>query len=249
MTQAPTMLANPAPVDRPQACDVQTQGLGKSIDGRLILDNITFTAQRCAITALLGPNGAGKSTLLHILATLTAHTTGTLTLFGKPVARRTADLRARIGMIGHQPMLYRDLTAMENLVFFGKLHGVANPRNRAKELLDRVALAHRSDDPAGTFSRGMVQRLSIARALVHEPTLLLADEPFAGLDLPSTYTIEALLTQLADEGATVVMTNHDVAQSLRLAKRVVVLRKGTVAWTGEADMGELERVQREILGT
>src|SRR5690606_28172389 len=139
-----------------------------------------------------------------------------------------ATLRARIGMIGHQPMLYRDLSAHENLVFFGKLYGVADPAGRAAALLQRGGLADRAGDPVRSFSRGMTQRLAIARALVHDPQLLLADEPFAGLDVPSTRDVEQFLLQLVAEGRTVIFSNHAVPQSLALAQRVVVLRRGRV---------------------
>jgi ABC-type multidrug transport system ATPase subunit len=126
-------------------------------------------------------------------------------------------------------MLYRDLTARENLELFAKLYGVPDPGGRAGELLNIVGLTGRADDPVKTFSRGMTQRVSIARALVHEPELILADEPFAGLDVPGAAAVERLLDDLHLAGKTIVMVNHDVAQSLRLGERIVVLRDGVVA--------------------
>jgi len=137
-------------------------------------------------------------------------------------------VRAKIGMIGHQPMLYRDLSARENLLFFGRLYGVTDPVARAADLLERVQLTDRADDPAKAFSRGMAQRLAIARALMHDPQLLLADEPFSGLDLRSTRMLEQLLQKLNDDGRTIILTNHDVAQSLSMSKRVMMLRRGRV---------------------
>jgi heme exporter protein A len=199
------------------------------IDDRPILRGITLDIAPGSFAVLLGANGAGKSTLLRLLATLTTPSQGRLILFGRPVQRSgSAALRARLGMIGHQPMLYRDLSALENLLFFGRLYDVPDPAARAAHLLDLVGLADRCDDAVRCFSRGMVQRLAIARAMMHAPELILADEPFAGLDAPSTAMLETLLQQLHAAGKTIVLVNHDISQSLRLARRAVVLRQGRV---------------------
>jgi heme exporter protein A len=160
---------------------------------------------------------------------LTPASQGSLQLFGEDSAGNSAALRGRIGLIGHQSMLYRDLTARENLIFFGRLYGLKNVAARVEHMLEVVDLADRGDDEVKAFSRGMTQRLAIARALLHEPQLLLADEPFAGLDVASVDALETLLRQLHQDGRTVVLVNHDIAQSLRLAQRVVVLRQGTIA--------------------
>ena len=198
--------------------------------------------------ALLGANGAGKSTLLNILAMLTCLTQGSLELFGKPVLRGDVNARARIGMIGHQPMLYRDLSARENLVFFGKLFRVANTNKRATQLLERIGLADRGDDQVRTFSRGMVQRIAIARALMHDPQLIFADEPFSGLDVPSVRTLESILGQLHDEGKTIVLVNHDIAQSLRLAQRIIILRQGRIVCDQLTRHSDVEGITREVIG-
>jgi heme exporter protein A len=213
-----------SPTPKPVA--VSASALSKWIDDRPILENLSFDIPRGTFVTLLGSNGAGKSTLLKLLSTLTPATTGELHLFGKPVARHAAQLRARIGLIGHQSLLYRDLGARENLIFFGRLYGVSNPGGRADELLAAVGLTDRADDPVKAFSRGMTQRVAVARALVHEPDLLLADEPFDGLDAPSTVIVEQLLCDLHGAGKTVILVNHDVRQSLRLARRALVLRDG-----------------------
>jgi heme exporter protein A len=203
--------------------------LCKRIDERPVLEGIDLRVPRGQFVTLLGANGAGKSTLLKILATLMPPRSGELRLFGKPVIGRDAGAaRGRIGMIGHQSMLYRDLSARENLEFFARLYGVPDPRGRASQLLNVVALPHRADDPVKTFSRGMIQRVAIARALVHDPDLLLADEPFDGLDAPSTATLEQLMGDLHEQGKTVILANHSIDQSLRLADRAVVLRGGRV---------------------
>jgi ABC-type multidrug transport system ATPase subunit len=211
---------------------VRTIDLVKSIDERPVLRGISLAIAAGEYVAVLGANGAGKSTLLRVLATLTPPTGGRVELFGQATEVGGAGLRARIGLIAHQSMLYRDLSAIDNLVFFARLYGLgaAAARDRAGEMLATVGLAHRAADPVKAFSRGMVQRLAIARALLHDPDLLLADEPFAGLDAPSTASLEDLLARLNGDGRkTVVLVNHDVDQSLRLASRAVVLRGGRVA--------------------
>lgn len=200
---------------------IETIGLGKSIDDRPILEEISFSVAPGSFVSLLGANGAGKSTLLRILATLTAPTAGKLLLFGAANPDRS-----RIGLIGHQSMLYRDLTARENLRFFGRLYGVKHLEKRVSQLLEAMNLADRADDPVKAFSRGMTQRVAIARALIHSPDLLLADEPFDGLDAPSISSLETTLTNLHREGKTIILTNHNIEQSLRLTQRALVLREG-----------------------
>lgn len=225
---------------------ISASALGKAIDGRAILQDITFSIASGEYTALLGANGAGKSTLLKVIATLTTASSGELRLFGKLVDRESAALRAKIGLIAHQSMLYRDLSARENLEFFGKLYGIDQPKKRAALLLEVIGLASRADDPVKSFSRGMVQRVAIARALVHDPQLILADEPFDGLDAPSVAATEELLAHLNKSGKTILLVNHDIRQSLRIARRALVLRKGKVViddatahLTNEAVMAEV----------
>ncbi len=205
---------------------IAAQKLCKTIDDRAILQDLTFSIPSGAYVALLGANGAGKSTLMRILSMLVTPTSGDLTLFGKPLAKTALAARRRIGLISHQAMLYRDLSPRENLVLFGKLYGVADAVGRAMRLLEIVNLADRADDPVKSFSRGMTQRVAIARALMHDPDLLLADEPFSGLDAPSIDTVERILAALHASGRTVVLANHDIDQTLRLAGHAMILRRG-----------------------
>lgn len=225
---------------------VSARGVGRHIDDRAILHDLNFDITAGSYIGLLGANGAGKSTLLQMLATLTVPTVGDLYLFGKRVGRGNPATRMQIGMIGHQAMLYRDLTALENLVFFGKLYNVPNPLDRAEMLLEQVALSHRAEDPARTFSRGMVQRLAIARALMHDPLLLLADEPFSGLDMASTAMLENLLADLHAKGKTIILVNHDIPQSLRLSDRAIALKQGRIVLDQSTDGLELDVVIREL---
>jgi len=228
---------------------VQVLSLGKVIDDRPILQDLSFEIARGRYVALLGANGAGKSTLLKVLATLIPPTHGQLLLFGRPLSRETTAFRSRLGMIGHGAMLYRDLSALENLVFFGRLYRVADPTARARELLEYVDLARRADDPVKTFSRGMVQRVSIARALMHEPDLLLADEPFAGLDAPSRRMLEQMLQRLHEEGKTIILANHDIEQSLALAEQALVLRAGRLIINGMTAGLDPDAVLAEVSGS
>jgi heme ABC exporter ATP-binding subunit CcmA len=220
-----TIPAAPAPAAAPA---VSLSKLQLAFDGHPILSGIDLEIAAGEYVALLGANGAGKSTLLKILATLLAPTGGEVRLFGEVLTSGNVQLRAKIALIGHQPMLYRDLSARENLEFFARLYQVRDFASRAELMLRVVGLPDRADDRVKNFSRGMVQRLSIARALLHDPALILADEPFAGLDAPSVQSLESLLARLSDAGKTIVLVNHEIEQSLRLAERAIVLRRGSV---------------------
>lgn len=246
MTAESVMLNTDAVADT-AGLAVRISGLCKRYDERWVLRDINLDVPTGSYLALLGANGAGKSTLLHTLAMLSPATKGDLILFGASANRPSPALRARIGMIGHQPMLYRDLSALENLEFFGKIYGVSRPAERAASLLERVGLADRATSLAKTFSRGMVQRLSIARALMHAPDLLLADEPFSGLDVPSVAAVSNLLSELHADGKTVILTNHDVRQSLELAQRVVVLRRGGIVSNRSVRETDADEVTREVI--
>jgi heme exporter protein A len=205
---------------------VRITSLRKVIDDRVVLRDLDVSIEPGSFVALLGANGAGKSTLLKILAGLMPATVGTIELFGQPLRHDSPALRSRIGLIGHSAMLYRELSAKQNLVFFGRLHGLRNAAARADELLANLGLAGRAHDAVKTFSRGMVQRVAIARALLCDPDLLLADEPFSGLDAPSSRSLEEILAALHQQGKTIILANHDVAQSLMLAERTLVLHQG-----------------------
>lgn len=245
-----TAIAAPIPCQMNAKSDIinpiRADALGKTIDGRPILQDITFRISSGEYTALLGANGAGKSTLLKVIATLTTASSGELRLFGSLVDRESAALRAKIGLVAHQSMLYRDLSARENLEFFGKLYGIAEPKQRAALLLDVIGLASRGNDPIKSFSRGMVQRVAIARALVHDPALILADEPFDGLDAPSVAATEELLAHLNKNGKTILLVNHDIRQSLRIARRALVLKKGRIVIDAATETLTNDAVMAEV---
>jgi heme exporter protein A len=241
-------LASPRPAElagvAPTA--VHAAGLCKTIDDRPILRNVSFTLGSGSALVILGANGAGKSTLLRILAMLVPASEGRVQLFGQSTGRSAVGLRRRIGMIGHQAMLYRDLSAEENLLFFGRLYDVHAAPRRAGELLELVGLADRAGDPVKNLSRGQLQRVAIARALMHDPDLLLADEPFAGLDAPSTSFLEKFLRGLGTQGKTLIVTTHDIRQGLELAQHALVLRRGEVRLAAPTTQLDAATVLREV---
>jgi heme exporter protein A len=224
----PVLATEAAPAGAIAPPAIRAAGLCRRIGDRMVLRDVNLRIEPGEAVALVGANGAGKSTLLKVLATLATGVSGELDLFGRPVRGRAAAARARIGMIGHQLMLYRDLTALENLVFFGRLYGVPDVRQRAMTLLDFVSLADRAHDPVRALSRGMAQRVAIARSLMHDPDLLLTDEPFTGLDYLSARRLEDCLTDLHAGGRTIILATHDLEQGLRLAERMVVLCDGRI---------------------
>ncbi|MCC6679654.1 MAG: ABC transporter ATP-binding protein, partial [Phycisphaeraceae bacterium] len=228
---------------------VRALGLTRRFDERAVLNGVSFELKEGEYLCLLGANGAGKSTLLNILATLNSPDEGQLYLFDRLVRRGDAQLRRHLGMIAHQAMLYRDLSAIENLRLFARLYGIAHVEDRCRQMLDMVKLADRADDPVRAFSRGMIQRLSIARAMVHDPKLLLADEPFTGLDLRSTRIVEQLLAQWNAVGKTLVLVNHDIDQSLALSNRVIVLRAGKLAMDASTAQVDRDTVEQEVFGS
>ena len=179
---------------------------------------------------IVGPNGAGKTTLLRILATLSRPTHGHVSIAGHALPKGADDARRQIGLLSHQPLLYGDLTAEENLRFFGKMYDVPLLEARILELLDRVDLLDRRQDRARTFSRGMQQRLAIARALLHDPAVVLLDEPFTGLDPHASDRLEEMLHLLRDGRRAVVMTIHDLERGWAMCDRALVLARGKIVY-------------------
>jgi len=197
--------------------------VSRNFGRRRALNRVTLRCDAGEIVALLGPNGAGKSTLLSIAATLLEPSSGTLR-YGDHDRHR--DLRARIGLLAHDLYLYPELTAAENLTFFAQLHGVADAASRVDRALASARLADRRDDPVSGFSRGMRQRLALERALLHDPRLVLLDEPFTGLDDASAAGLVERLRELRGRGAIVVLATHDLEVIEGLIDRAVMLRDG-----------------------
>ena len=195
---------------------------------RTALSKVSVRVQPGATLAVLGPNGAGKSTLLRILAALLRPHGGETIVFGEPLPRRAFAVRAKLGLVAHEPLLYRELTGRENLEYHARLHRVQ--RGRVQEVLEAVSMQRRAEDPVRSLSRGMVQRLAIGRAVLHRPQLLLLDEPKANLDPAASELVEPLIGRAS--GTTRVLTSHDPAVALAEADLVLALRDGRSIYTG-----------------
>lgn len=203
------------------------------------------------LLTLFGPNGAGKTTLIRILATLARPTAGRVLVGGLDVRECTAEVRRQIGVVSHQTFLYRDLTAQENLELYARLYDLEDAPARVQEALKRVALGHRAGDPVRTLSRGMQQRVSIARAVLHDPRILLLDEPYNGLDQHAAAGLTDILQEMALKGRTVLMTTHDLEQGLALCTRVAILSDGRLAYQAPAaglTSAALRRLYMDIVG-
>ena len=196
--------------------------------GRIpVLKEIDLELARGRCHVLFGRNGAGKSTLLRVAATLMSPTSGELFYDGKPLDELTSSMRAKIGLVGHQSFVYADLTVRENLEFYASLYGATCD---VDELLEWADLALRAGSPARSLSRGMQQRLAIARALVHEPKLLLLDEPFTGLDAVASERLDHLLNDIKGRNVTVLLATHDIERGVALADRVLLIDGGRIVF-------------------
>jgi heme exporter protein A len=196
---------------------------------KTVLRGLDFEVQPGEFVALLGPNGAGKTTFLRILASLSRPSLGTVSVAGYRLPDQAAAVRARLGVVSHLPLLYGDLTAEENLRFFGRMYGVANIEARISEVLEMVGLTARRRDLVRTFSRGMQQRLAIGRAVFHDPDVVLFDEPYTGLDQDASAMLDDVLRSVAAKGRTVVMTSHDLMRAEELATRFDILSRGVIS--------------------
>lgn len=219
---------------------IEVCALSKSFGPVPVLRKLDLTVARGEFLALLGPNGSGKSTLLRLLCGLSKPTSGSIQIGGWELPREAAAVRAQIGLVSHKPLLYEALSARENLEFFARLYRLPSTTSKARidELLKRVGLAHRDRDRVRTFSRGMQQRLSIARALLHEPHVLLLDEPYTGLDQDASATLDSLLRDTHAQGHTIVMVTHQVDRAAVLADRVAILSRGAIVYDTPAVMLE-----------
>ena len=197
---------------------------------------------------VVGPNGAGKSTLLRVVAGLARPSAGTVLIGGVPLVRDPGARRS-IGLLSHQSHLYSDLTAIENLAFTARLYGIPDPPAAARAGLRAVGLAERGDEPVRRLSRGMIQRVAIARSLLHSPRLLLLDEPFTGLDPRSSEQVAGLLGREREQGRALVLVSHDVHESWDLATHVHLLVRGVWASSGsrEETLDQFLRRYREVL--
>jgi len=214
---------------------IEVRRLVKRFGLKTVLRGLDFQVQPGEFVALLGPNGAGKTTFLRILASLSRPNLGEVSIAGCRLPEQAAAVRMRLGVVSHLPLLYGDLTAEENLRFFARMYGLRQPEKRIAEVLELVGLSSRRRDLARTFSRGMQQRLAIGRAVLHDPDVLLLDEPYTGLDQEACAMLDTLLEQVARRGRTVVMASHDLERAAGLASRLDVLWRGAIAASARSD--------------
>ncbi len=218
---APTFPSTESPADPVMVAE----SLVRAFSGRRAVDGVSFTLGQGECLALFGPNGAGKTTLLRLLAGLLSPTSGTCRIGGAPL-RKGASARGRVGLISHSSMLYAALSARENLEFTARMYGLADPRAAAEAALGLMRVADRADTPVRALSRGLQQRVSIARAIVHEPQLILCDEPYTGLDAAGSAALTTALEERRASGAALLVVTHNLDEGLVLATHAAVMQRG-----------------------
>jgi len=231
-----------APPEADSPPPVAARGLQRRYGAVSALRGVDLTLLPGECLTIFGPNGAGKSTLLRILASLVRPTAGSVSIFGFDPRRQPDQARRRLGFIAHSSFLYGGLTARDNLSFHARLFDLDDAAARVAQSLDDVGLADRADDPVRGFSRGMQQRLCIARALLHEPELVLLDEPYTGLDQHASRMLRGILEQVRGRGRSVVMVTHHLEEGLGVSSRLAIMTRGRVAWESPA-----ARLTREAL--
>ncbi len=209
---------------------IAVEKLDKTFGARWALRNVTFAVAPGEIVALVGPNGAGKTTLLRILSTLARPTAGRIFIGRIPLAQHPNDARGALGFVGHQTFMYDDLTAAENLRFYAQLYDVANIGERVETVARRVGIEHRLNDVTRTLSRGLQQRLTLARMLLNDPAVLLMDEPYTGLDKTAADLLDQIMLDAQREGRGILFSTHDLERGLAIADRALVLKAGRLVY-------------------
>jgi heme exporter protein A len=220
--------------ERAECPAIEIEGLWKLFGDVEALRGLDLRVDDGQFLTIFGPNGAGKTTLIKVLATLMRPTEGQVRVGGADIVRAAQDVRRRVGLVSHATYLYPQLTAFENLMFYGRLYGVRDSKARAAALAGRLGLTSRLHDRVGAFSRGMQQRLSIARALLHDPDILLLDEPFTGLDRQACRVLSEILQGIRDRRRTVLMTTHNLEEGLELSERVAIQAGGRLVFESSA---------------
>ena len=228
---------------------IEVRKLTKAFGHQAALRGVDLVVGEGEFLTLFGPNGAGKTTLIRIISSLTRPTAGTVRVRGEDLGKAGTSLRRYIGLISHNPLLYGDLTPDENLRFFARMYDLPDAAARIDAVLGQVGLAARRRDPVRTFSRGMVQRLAIARAILHDPAIMLLDEPYTGLDLQAADMLRAVLEELAASNRTVILTTHNLEQGLEMCDRAAILNRGRMAWKGDRtglDLESMKGIYRDV---
>jgi heme exporter protein A len=208
---------------------IEIKKLTKQADNKLILRGIDLSITQGETVAILGPNGAGKSTLLKVLATLIKPTSGLVKINGLDLKKDHIEVKKLFGYLPHSSLLYDHYTPLENLVFFGDLYGVKDVENRARNLVNEVGLSFFINEPVKNFSRGMIQRIAIARAIIHEPKIMLLDEPHTGLDQGAITILNNVVLSMKEKGCTTLMVTHDFKQAAAICDRIIIVKNGKIA--------------------
>ncbi len=215
-----------------QTCMVEIQGLTKSFGSRLALKGVDLEIGHGEFVVIFGPNGAGKTTLVKVLSTIMRPSSGKILVDGLELESNAEEIRRRIGVVTHQTFLYGNLTGYENLTFYGRMYDIPRPRERIHEVADMVGMTSRLHDRVGTLSRGMQQRLSIARSLLHKPALMLLDEPETGLDQQAMSMVWKALQKEGEVKRSILLTTHNLERGLEMAERLLILDRGTIVYQG-----------------
>jgi heme ABC exporter ATP-binding subunit CcmA len=210
---------------------IEVRALTKRFGYKRALNGINLSLKSGQCLTLFGPNGAGKTTLIRILSSLMRPTSGEVLVAGYDAKSEGEDVRRILGVISHNTFLYDNLTALENLKFYGRMYDVQGLQERIEEVLELVGLRERMHERVQTFSRGMQQRLSIARAILHEPAILLLDEPYTGLDQNGVQVLRGILEGFREGGKTTIMTSHDLQKGLEMCSRVAILHSGVIVYS------------------
>jgi heme exporter protein A len=207
---------------------IEIKKLTKQADDKLILRGVDLSIKKGETIAILGPNGAGKSTLLKVLANLIKPTSGIVKINGMDLKKDHMKIKKMLGYLPHSSLLYDHYSPLENLVFFGNIYGVKNVEERAIELVKEVGLSFFLNEPVKNFSRGMIQRIAIARAIVHEPEVLLLDEPHTGLDQGAISILNNVILSMKEKGTTTLMVTHDFKQAAEICDRIIIVKNGKI---------------------
>ncbi len=228
---------------------IAVRELSRSFGNQRVLKGIDLDINRRESVVIFGPNGAGKTTLIKILATIMNPSSGRITVNGLDLRENALEIRRLIGIVTHQTFLYGNLTARENLEFYARMYDIPDRRDRIEELVEMVGMAHRMDHRVSTFSRGMQQRLSIARALLHRPAIMLLDEPETGLDQAANDMLWKALRHYEGGAPTIVLTTHSLERGLEQCHRLLILVEGQIAFQGSnLGLDELKRIYRKHTG-
>ncbi|MBU8916393.1 ABC transporter ATP-binding protein [Bacillus sp. FJAT-29953] len=207
---------------------IEIKKLTKQADNKLILRGVDLSIHKGETVGILGPNGAGKSTLLKVLASLIKPTSGMIKINGLDLKKDSLEIKKILGYLPHSSLLYDHYSPLENLVFFGNIYGVKNVEQKATELVKEVGLSFFLNEPVKNFSRGMIQRIAIARAIIHEPEVLLLDEPHTGLDQGAIAILNNVILSMKEKGTTTLMVTHDFKQAAEICDRIVIVKNGKI---------------------